>query len=107
MIQGPEPAINVLKKHHPMEQPILFFAQLWASNLESRYNSYISSNFRNPGNKQELKVNKKGFSRDKIDVTHFISLTTHLRSIYFYFTRSNAFLYPVSVSKGRNTNKDH
>lgn len=107
MLQDPKPAINVLEKHHPMEQPILFFAQLWASNLESRYNSYISSNFKNPGNEQELKVNKKGFSRENIDVTHFISLTTHLRSICFHFTQSNAFLYPVSMSKERNTNKDN
>lgn len=40
----------------------------------------------NPGNNQELKVNKKGLLGDKTDVTYFVNLTTHLRSIYFYNT---------------------
>lgn len=71
--------------------------------MGQQFGEQIFSNLRSPANKQELKVNKKGFSRDKIDVIHFISLTTDLRSIYFYFAQSNAFLYPVSISKGRNT----
>lgn len=98
MIWGPKPAINVLEKHHSLQQPILASAQLLSSNLESRYSSHIPSNFMNPGNNQELKVNKKGLSGDKIDVTDSISLTTHLASIYFYFTQSNAFSYPISIS---------
>lgn len=40
----------------------------------------------NPGNNQELKVNKQGLLGDKTDVTYFVNLTTHLRSIYFYNT---------------------
>lgn len=107
MIRGPEPVTNALEKHHSMEQAILFSAQLWSSNLESRYNSHTPSNFMTPGNNQGLKVNKKGHSGDKTDVTNFIRITTHLRSIYFYFTRSNAFLYPISRSKGENKNKDY
>lgn len=62
----------------------------------------------NSDNNQELEVNKKGCSRDKIDGTNFISLTTHLMSIYFYFTeRATPSLYPISTSKGKNANKDY
>lgn len=86
----------MLEKYHSMEQPILSSAQLSSSNLDS---SHTSGNYLTPDNNQELKVNKKGLSGDKMDVKSFISLTTHLRSIYFYFTQSNTFLYPISMSK--------
>lgn len=55
----------------------------------------------NPDINQELKVNKNGLSRDKIDVTNFTSLITYPRSIYFHFTHNNTFLYPISLSKGK------
>lgn len=76
---GPEPAIDVLEKYNSMEQLILSFAQLLSSNLESRYRSHIPSNFMNLGNNQELEVNEKGLSGEKIDVMkhNFISVTTH------------------------------
>lgn len=91
---GPEPVTNVLEKYHSMEHPILFSAQ--SSDLESGYSSHISSNFMNLA----ISWNKKVLSEDKIDVTNFISLTAHFKSIYSYFTQSNAFLYPILVSKG-------
>lgn len=51
----------------------------------------------NSDNNQELEVNKKGCSRDKIDGTNFISLTTHLMSIYFYFTERATHPYTQSL----------
>lgn len=86
MKRGLKPVTNVLEKYHSVEQPILFSAQLRSSNLENRNSSHIPSNFMNPDNNQELKVNKKGFLGDKTDVTYFANLTIHLRSIYFYNT---------------------
>ena len=106
MIWDTGSATNVPEKHHSMQQPIVSPAQLLPSNLENKKSSQIPSNFMNPDNNQELEVNQKGCSRDKVDVTNFISLTPHLRSIYFYFTDSNTVLYPISMSKEKNENKD-
>lgn len=57
----------------------------------------------NPDNNRELKVNKKGLSKDRTDETIFTSLLTHLR--YIYFTQNNAFLYPISNSKVKKGTK--
>lgn len=52
-----------------------------------------------------MEVNKNGLSEDKIDVINFTCLITHHKSIYFYFTQNNTFLYPISTVKGKKETK--
>lgn len=86
--------------------PTVSPAQLLSSNLENKKSSHIPSNFMNPDTNQELEVNQKGCSRDKVDVTNFIKPYSSPQVYLFLLYREQHSLYPISMSKEKNENKD-